>query len=488
MSPNNFLKSTSFRLLAWYAAVFVASVAILLLIVYWITLAALDQQLSESVERETDVLANLYRDRGSESTVRAIQLRIADLRPPRRYYLLQNAAGERIAGNVPPMTPREGEMVLPVSFLFKDRRPKADEAVEAHPVVAMGRRLENGEFLLVGENRYRAVKAREAILQAFGWGIVITVLLAAGGGAALGVGFLRRIEAINRTTRSIMDGDLSNRVPTRGGEDEMDQLAINLNAMLDRIQGLMENLKQVSDDIAHDLRTPLSRLRHRLEATRAILGPDGERVIEQSILELDAILETFSALLRIAQIESGARRAAFSDVSLGRILSTVSEAYAAVAEDQSQKLEVRVERDVSIFGDRELLMQMVANLVENAIRHCPAGARIGVSLGQDADASLLSITDTGPGIPAAEREKIFRRFYRLETSRTTPGSGLGLALVKAVADLHGAAVELSDNRPGLRVSIRFRADSEMGARKAYTPGEPVTGRAGGEAPGDPAGV
>jgi signal transduction histidine kinase len=357
------------------------------------------------------------------------------------------------------MTPREGEMVLPVSSLFKDRRPGPEEAVEAYPVVAFGRRLENDVFLLVGENRYRAVKAREAILQAFGWGVLITVLLAAGGGATLGAGFLRRIEAINRTTRSIMDGDLSERVPTRGGEDEMDQLAINLNAMLDRIQGLMEGLKRVSDDIAHDLRTPLSRLRHRLEAARAKSGPDGERVFEQCILELDGILATFSALLRIAQIESGARRASFSDVSLGGILGTVSEAYTAVAEDQDQKLEVRVERDFSISGDRELLTQMVANLIENAIRHCPAGVRISASVGQDASAPVLSITDTGPGIPAAEREKVFQRFYRLETSRTTPGSGLGLALVKAVAILHGATVELSDNRPGLCVNIRFRADS-----------------------------
>ena len=457
MRPSSFLRSTSFRLLAWYAAVFVGSVAILLLIVYWITLTELDQQLRESVEREADVLVELYRDRGPGSAVRAIQLRIADLRAPRRYYLLQDAAGERIAGNLPPMKPTEGQMVLPVSALVRDLSTKAGAAaVEAHPVVAMGRRLESGEFLLVGENRYRAVKAREAILQAFGWVIVITLLLAAGGGAALGIGFLRRIEAINRTTRSIMDGDLAQRVPTRGGEDEMDQLAINLNAMLDRIQGLMESLKRVSDDIAHDLRTPLSRLRHRLEAARAQLGPDSEPAIEQSIAELDAILETFSALLRIAQIESGARRAAFSEVSLGPIASAVAEAYAAVAEDRSQKLEFFGGRAPSIAGDRELLTQMAANLIENAIRHCPAGVSIVLSLEQDAGAAVLSVADTGPGIPESEREKVLRRFYRLETSRTTPGSGLGLALVKAVAELHGASVELSDNRPGLRVTIRFK--------------------------------
>lgn len=457
MSPHSFFRSTSFRLLAWYVAVFGASVAILLFIVYWIALAALDEQLSDSVERETDVLMELYRGRRLDRVVRAIELRMVDLRPPRRYYLLQDAQGERIAGNLPPMEPTEGEVVLPVSFLFPDRGSKADDPADAYPVVAHGRRFESGEFLLVGENRYRAMKAQEAIFRAFAWGIVITVLLAAGGGAALGVGFLRRIEEINRTTRSIMDGDLFKRVPASGGGDEMDQLAVNLNAMLDRIQALMESLKRVSDDIAHDLRTPLSRLRHRLEAARVKAGSDGEPVIEQSIAELDAILETFSALLRISQIEAGARRAAFCDVSLGQIVSTVSEAYAPVAEDRSQRLEAVVDCAPSIHGDRELLTQMLANLIENPIRHCPAGVGITVTLRQEADMPILCVADTGPGIPASEREKLFRRFYRLEASRTTPGSGLGLALVKAVADLHGASVELSDNQPGLRVTVRFLA-------------------------------
>ncbi|MGH8648290.1 MAG: HAMP domain-containing protein, partial [Burkholderiales bacterium] len=351
-SPGNFLRSTSFRLLAWYAVVFGASVAVLFLIVYWITLAALDEQLSDSVERETEVLVELYRSRGLDSIVRAIELRMAELRPPRRYYLLQDAAGNRIAGNLPPMKPVAGERVLPVSSLLAGPAPKPDDPADAYPVVAQGRQLRNGGFLLVGESRYRAVKAREAIVRALAWGIAITVLLAAAGGAALGIGFLRRIEAINRTTRSIMAGDLAKRVPVSGGGDEMDQLAVNLNAMLDRIQVLMESLKRVSDDIAHDLRTPLSRLRHRLEAARVKAGSDGEPVIEQSIAELDAILETFSALLRISQVEAGARRAAFSDVSLGQIVSTVSEAYAPVAEDRDQQLEHIIDRVPLISGDR----------------------------------------------------------------------------------------------------------------------------------------
>ena len=456
-SPASFFRSTSFRLLAWYAAVFWASVAVLLFIVYWITLAAIDDQLSDSVDREAQVLVELYRGRGLDRIVRAIQVRIADLRPPRRYYLLQGADGERIAGNLPAMTPAEGEMVLSISFLFPDRNFKSENPADAYPVVARGQRLESGEFLLVGESRYRAVKAQEAIIRAFGWGILITVLLAGVGGAALRAGFLRRIEAINRTTRSIMDGDLSQRMPMQGSGDEMDQLSSNLNAMLGRIQSLMESLKQVSNDIAHDLRTPLSRLRHRLEVARDTAGPDGEPVIEKSITDLDAILDTFSALLRIAQIESGARRAAFSDVNLAQIASTVSDAYVPVAEDRGQRLDVKVDHVPSIHGDRELLTQMMANLIENPIHHCPAGVGITVELRQEDGMPVLCVADSGPGIPAPEREKVFRRFYRLEASRTTPGSGLGLALVKAVAELHGASVVLSDNGPGLRVSVRFRA-------------------------------
>lgn len=455
MSQDSFFRSTSFRLLAWYAAVFGASVAILLVVVYWIALAAIDEQLSDSIERESQVLIELYRGRGLDSVARAIQLRVVDLRAPRRYYLLQNDEGERIAGNLPAMEPTDGEMLLPASYLYPDRSAKADNPADVYPVVALGQRLDNGEFLLVGESRYRVVKAREAIVWAFGWGIAITVLLAGIGGAALRGGFLRRIEEINRTTRSIMDGDLAQRMPTRGSGDEMDLLAVNLNAMLGRIQVLMESLKRVSDDIAHDLRTPLSRLRHRLEVARDKAGPDGDPVIEQSISELDAILETFSALLRIAQIESGTRLAAFSDVALAQVVSTVSEAYLPVVEDRGQKLRVVLNHAPLIHGDRELLTQMMVNLIENPIRHCPAGVAITIELREDAGVPVLIFSDTGPGIPGPEREKVFRRFYRLEASRTTPGSGLGLALVKAVAELHGASVYLSDNGPGLRVTVRF---------------------------------
>ena len=468
MTPRSFLGTASFRLVAWYAAVFGASVAVLLLSVYWITLAAIEQQLKDSVERESRLLVEIYTNRGMESVLRGVQRRISDLRSPRRFILLQDASGKVLAGNLPARTPVMGWSTLEVPA------PPADQvSLEPEPgtaVIALGRRLASGEYLLVGENLYRAEKAEEAIALAFGWGILSTVLLALGGGALITAGFLKRIEEINRTSRAIMAGSLSNRVPTRGNGDEMDQLAVSLNAMLDRIQALMESLKRVSDDIAHDLRTPLSRLRQRLEVARGqVATPEGyAAVMDQSITEVDAILETFQALLRIAQIEAGTRRAAFSEVDLGAIVSAVAETYAPVAEDSGHRLRASVERAATVHGDRGLLTQMAANLLENSIRHCPPGAVIAMTLTRQGGHPVLCVTDTGRGIPDVERDKVFRRFYRLETSRTTPGNGLGLALVKAVADLHDAAIELGDNRPGLRVSVRFSG----GVEDAPQPSQP----------------
>jgi len=479
VSPRSFLGTASFRLVAWYAAVFGASVAVLLLSVYWITLAAIEQQLKDSVERESRLLVEIYTTRGLESVLRGVQRRVSDLRSPRRFLLLQDPSGKVLAGNLDARTPDVGWSTIEVPAPPADQASRAEEAAGS-AVIALGRRLPGGEYLLVGENLYRAEKAEDAIALAFGWGILTTVLLALGGGALIAVGFLKRIEEINRTSRSIMDGNLSNRVPMRGSGDEMDQLAVNLNAMLDRIQALMESLKRVSDDIAHDLRTPLSRLRQRLEVSRArVATPEGYAVVmDQSIAEVDAILETFQALLRIAQIEAGTRRAAFSEVDLGGIVSAVAETFAPVAEDSGHRLRASIERTATIQGDRGLLTQMAANLLENSIRHCAPGAVIAIALTREAGQPVVRITDSGSGIPQEEREKVFRRFYRLETSRTTPGNGLGLALVKAVADLHGASIDLGDNHPGLRVSVRFSGtaeDAPQAIQPEAVPGRPAFG-------------
>ncbi|HVI22571.1 MAG TPA: HAMP domain-containing sensor histidine kinase, partial [Myxococcales bacterium] len=262
------------------------------------------------------------------------------------------------------------------------------------------------------------------------------------------------IDAINRTTNAIIEGNLSDRVPAQGTGDELDRLAANLNRMLDRIQALMGNVRQVSSDIAHDLRTPLTRLRHRLEAARA-QSPEQGPVLDRALEDIDELLAMFSALLRIAQIEAGAHRASFERVDLAEVFRHIADTYAPVADDQGQRLVSDVAPDLAIRGDRQLLVQMLANLVENALRHTPRGSTITLGLTDTPHGPRGVVADTGPGIPEEAREKVFQPFYRLEASRSTPGSGLGLALVAAIAGMHGIVIELSGNDPGLKVTLEF---------------------------------
>jgi signal transduction histidine kinase len=282
------------------------------------------------------------------------------------------------------------------------------------------------------------------------------------GGLALSAAFLRRVDAIARTAEAIVGGDLDQRVPDRGTDDDFDRLARTLNGMLHRIGELIEGLRQVSNAVAHDLRTPLARLRQRLEAARTGSRSQAEleSAIDAAIGETDTILATFAALLRIAEIEAGTRRAGFQEVDLGAVAATVVEAFAAPAEDEQKTLHGSIAPGIFVRGDRELLTQLVANLVENAIRHTPENTRIEVELTRTPSGSRLAVADDGPGVPADERGRIFRRFHRLDRSRTVPGSGLGLSLVSAIADLHGARIGVDDNRPGLRVTLDF----EGGAR------------------------
>jgi signal transduction histidine kinase len=265
----------------------------------------------------------------------------------------------------------------------------------------------------------------------------------------------RRLTAITDTAEAIIDGDLARRVPVRGSQDDLDRLALTLNRMLDRIASLMESLKQVSSDVAHDLRTPLTRLRQRLESGLA-QPQERAQALEGALADLDSILDTFSALLRIAQIEGGARRAAFRTCDLAAIAATVVEAFAPSAEDQKQSLTLAANGPLPVEGDAELLTQMLVNLVENALRHAGPGTRIVLAAGRDPGGrATLSVIDDGPGVPEAERRRVFDRFYRLEHSRTTPGSGLGLAMAAAAAKLHGADIELWDAAPGLEARVTF---------------------------------
>ena len=359
--------------------------------------------------------------------------------------------GNVIAGDLPPV--RAGtdwqEILLP---------PLADGSNGTERVLR-GRAewLDEDTYVLVTSDTADLRQSRALIIRSFGIALAVTVALALGGGIVIGVLLLRRVDAVNRTARAIIDGDLSRRIPVVGPHDELGGLAEGLNLMLVRIEELMKSLRHVTSDIAHDLRTPLGRLRQRLEASRIKTSNSAEyeAAIDAAIEDTDAILKTFEAMLRIAQIEAGARRARFANTDLSSVADNVFEAFAAVAEDEGKRLDARIEAGITVNGDRELLTQMLANLTENALRHTPAGTVVEVRLERVNGSARLTVSDTGPGIPAEDREHVLRRFYRLDTSRSTPGSGLGLSLVAAVAKLHDATISLEDNAPGVRVVVAF---------------------------------
>ena len=338
--------------------------------------------------------------------------------------------------------------------------------------------LPDGSYLFVGLSDFELAEMQEAIVRAFVLGLVATILLAIGGGLVTSMALLRRVEAISDTSRDIMRGDLGRRVPLRGSDDEFDHLAASQNAMLDRIQGLMAGLQQVSSDIAHDLRTPLTRLRQRLElARRREATVEGlQAAVDGAIEQSDAILDTFAALLRIAQIEAGTRKSGFSTVNLSAVLTELADVYQVAVEERGQVLRSDVAPGLHVRGDPELLMQLYANLIDNAVRHSPPGTEIRVEAAADPTRIRTCVSDRGPGVPQEYRSKVLQRFYRLEGSRTTPGNGLGLSLVQAVAALHEAALVLEDNQPGLRCVVAFQrphgigqsAPARVGVRGAIT--------------------
>jgi len=437
------LRSTSLRLAALYTAVFALSVVLLGVITLFSTRQALSQQFEARIRGESSALVLEYRSEGLKGVVDAVHER--DGTPGSLEFGLQGPDGRTLAGRLTATTTAMGWTV--------QRHKDGLGRVEAIRVLTVA--LPDGYRLLVGDDEERIETLDGAVLRGFGLAFIGVVVLGVLGGYALSRDMHRRLAAISGTAEAIIDGDLARRVPLKGSDDDLDRLALTINRMLDRIAALMESLKQVSNDIAHDMRTPLTRLRQKLEA--GLVGPqDREAALESALDDLDSILETFAALLRIAQIEGGARRAAFRPCDLAALARTVTEAFAPSAEDQHQSLTFTGQAAVTVDGDSELLTQMLVNLVENALRHAGPGARIAVRASQLGRGAVLAVADNGPGVPDGERERLFDRFYRLERSRSTPGSGLGLALVAAVARLHGAEIALMSANPGLEARVTFR--------------------------------
>jgi signal transduction histidine kinase len=417
---------------------------------FWSTRSALEQQLTRRIEAETMLLEQEFRSNGIDGLIATVRQRTS-VNGTLDYFVV-DAAGKRLAGDLPIASDRLG-WVETDSGQDAGGRPNSDNET----VRALVTELDGGFRLGVGEDLEQVGEMEETFLGILGSALGIVLVLGIGGGLLLSAAFLRRVDMITRTADAIIEGDLSRRIERTGSGDDFDHLSATLNAMLDRIAGLMENLRQVSNDIAHDLRTPLSRLRQDLEEAqkRDLTVSDFKRVIDGAVAEADVLLETFSALLRIAQIEAGTRRSAFRPVDLSDVARTVAEAYAPAVEESGRTLRAEIADGVQINGDRGLLSQLFVNLVENALHHTPPGTTIALRLSHQPAGALAEVADTGSGIPAEERFKVFRRFYRLERSRTTPGSGLGLSTVAAIVELHHAAIELLDNEPGLRVMIRF---------------------------------
>jgi signal transduction histidine kinase len=443
------LRTSAFHLTLLYAGLFGCSALILLGVVYWATGVYMSNSLDAAIDSDIIELEDSLQVGGNEGLTEQVKERVQQAPNGPMYYLLEDSKGKVVAGNIPPSYGGEGRFDLKVP-----RSNSPSVAVHAHGIT-----LANHEYLMVGVDALPRREMRKLILRVFEWSSAITLVLAFAGGALMSGGLLRRIETISRTARDIMAGDFSKRIPVRGTHDEFDHLVRSLNAMLERNEVAMESVRQVSNDIAHDLRTPLTRLRQRLELAqrRARSLEDWQRAADGCISDMDAILATFGALLRIAQIESGMPARRFAEVDLSELLRTVIEVYQPMAEEREQRFSAEIASRLMVWGDRELLAQMIANLIENAMKHSPVGASIRLTTSQTPRAIVVAVIDNGPGIPLTDRGRVFQRFYRLESSRSTAGNGLGLSLVEAIAALHGVSVELSDNRPGLRVTLQFLA-------------------------------
>ncbi|MDX5366456.1 MAG: HAMP domain-containing histidine kinase [Alphaproteobacteria bacterium] len=453
------LKTSTFRLAVIYLALFAASAITLLAYVYWNTAGFLARQTDEAVEAEIGGLAEQYRQGGLPLLVHTVIQRSRD--PGQSLYLVLDPAGRVLAGTLDARPQAEPG---PDGWFDFNYNRKTLDGTEVKAARARAFFLQEGFYLLVGRDVQERREIESLITNALIWAIGLTVALGLAGGLFMSRNMLARVDEINRSSLDIMGGDLSQRLPIAGTGDELDQLGQNLNAMLEQIEALMIGMRQVTDNVAHDLRSPLNRLRNRLEVTlmQDASKEDYKLALEKTIAEADNLLGTFNALLMIARAEAGSLRDAMSWVDLSATVQDVAELYEPLADENGLELKVLAEPGLMIWGNRELLSQAVANLLDNAIKHgLPQNAdnerMIEISARPDTARSgrgvVLSVADRGPGIPPEERQHVLERFVRLEASRNTPGSGLGLSLVAAVARLHGGTIELGDNEPGLRVSM-----------------------------------
>jgi signal transduction histidine kinase len=437
-----------------YALLFSSVAAGALGFTYWTAKGQMEQQTDARLQLETDALLNLYRHLAVEGLTGAISMRnsengsrylISKLVHRSQQDLTRNMDFDSISQN-----PTQGVATVPLKQIVGDKGH--DELARLMVTILPG-----GYQLLVVTDLKELHTLLDRLLATVMAAIAIIFTLALAGGTFMGYNVQRRIHAVSQTANDIIKGDLSRRMPVTRRDDEFDHLSQVLNTMLARTEHLMQSMRDVTDNLAHDLRNPLNRLRNRLEASQ--YHPNGQtdypQLIQDTIQEVDDLIRTFNALLSIAQVESAQQKKDWTEVDLTTLSEELAELYTAVAEEQELSLSHRADGNLRVHGNRQLLAQAITNLLDNAVKYTPAGGHIQLDATADNGNIIISVADNGPGIPEDKHEQVFKRFTRLDNARSTPGNGLGLSLVRAVADLHTAQVRLEDNHPGLKASLIF---------------------------------
>lgn len=459
-------RTTTVRLTALFMLIFVVFSVLLLALISWQSSVQLQRQQGDAIDREAEQIMRLDSDSGFRATIIAVQ-RLAAQPGPGIYYLA-DPTGQLIVGNVDELPAEVLSDPGTYSFNYSKPRPFVDPAGPEPPntkgnAVVRSEKLASGLILVVGRDVVERRGFTAIIFQWFAVGVGGILFFSLIAGVLTAVRVLRRIDTISSTSRKIMSGNLSERVPVTRRNDEFDALAKSLNLMLDRIEQLMQGMKEVTDNVAHDLKTPLTRLRNQAES--ALRDGQGETVqrqaLETTIEESDKLIKTFNALLLIARAEAGTPTGAMADIDLSAVVADVAELYGPLAEDEGLVIETDIAPKLHVLGNRELLGQALVNLIENALKYYePVGdtsGRILVRLRRDTDRILIEVADNGAGIPPEDRDRVVERFVRLEKSRTEPGSGLGLSLVGAVASMHHGRLRIEDNAPGVRAIIDLPA-------------------------------
>lgn len=458
MKLPNVLNTTAIRLALHYLIIYALVLGFALGAFAWITDQYVNKSIQAGLRAHLNSIINEYDRTGSDGASAEIQRLISAKESADYFFLLISKEGEKISGNLI-RWPEESDISLDGAiesvWLEENVLPiEVDDDEVYWPVIAT--KFADGMRLLVTHSVEQVEELNELIellVEVLGAAILLSILMSITIGRAIG----RRIETVSNTAAEIMAGDLSRRIALSSRNDEFDKLATRLNAMLDRIQALIAGIREVTDNVAHDLRSPLTRLRNHLEITLLEKRSEQEYrdAIERAVEDTESLIYTFNSLLRIAQVESGNHREQWQSFSLGNLVEGITNFYRPLAEEKDQQLSVTGLASYQMFGNPDLIAQAFGNLLDNAVKYTPRFGSIAFKMRPLQGAVEVTVSDTGPGIATADRQRVFERFTRLDTSRHHPGNGLGLSLVRAACRLHGASIELEDARPGLAVVIRF---------------------------------